>query len=223
MLGFGHVSDRLGRRPAVSLYSFLSAAAIAGLAFRWQYLDSNKGVFWLDMFTLGTYLCVSVGPPSILYHPCISSLLPSSMIDSFAWLFQPYMHVLQPPHPSIYRAGQWLDGLAPSLILLTPPPPMHEPSTHPTRPPAGLGSGLTAVFGSLLAELFPTEIRTAAMGCIYNSARGVQVLSPVVVEFALEQDGLRGALCVPLILACMTGLWVWMLPETRGIKLPTLK
>jgi hypothetical protein len=30
----------------------------------------------------------------------------------------------------------------------------------------GLGSGLTAVFGSLLAELFPTEIRSVMMVCV---------------------------------------------------------
>lgn len=28
---------------------------------------------------------------------------------------------------------------------------------------------------------------------------------------------------VPLVLALATGLWVWVLPETRGIQLPQLK
>ena len=31
-----------------------------------------------------------------------------------------------------------------------------------------------------------------------------------------------GALSVPLGLAVATGLWVWVLPETRGIELPKL-
>ena len=86
MLCFGHVSDRIGRRPAVSMYSALTAVAVAGLAFQWEVLSRNKGLFWLDMFTLG------------------------------------------------------------------------------------LGSGLTAVFGSLLAELFPTQIRSVMMGTVYNCA-----------------------------------------------------
>ncbi|RPI07785.1 MAG: MFS transporter [Acidobacteriales bacterium] len=38
----------------------------------------------------------------------------------------------------------------------------------------GLGSGCTAGFGALLAELFPTHIRNFAMGTSYNCARGVQ-------------------------------------------------
>lgn len=109
MLCFGHVSDRIGRRPAVSMYSALTAAAVAGLAYQWEVLSRNKGLFWLDMFCLG------------------------------------------------------------------------------------LGSGLTAVFGSLLAELFPTQIRGVMMGAVYNCARAVQLLSPVAVEAALEWKGLAGA------------------------------
>lgn len=32
-----------------------------------------------------------------------------------------------------------------------------------------------------------------------------------------------GALSVPMCLAIATGLWVWVLPETKGIALPTLE
>lgn len=32
-----------------------------------------------------------------------------------------------------------------------------------------------------------------------------------------------GALTVPLCLAMATGLWVWVLPETKGIELPALR
>lgn len=74
------------------------------------------------------------------------------------------------------------------------------------------------------------------------------MLSPVAVEAALEWQGLAGtrmdilnavsihgltglfplhfnlpgALTVPMCLAVATGLWVWILPETRGIELPKL-
>jgi MFS family permease len=86
----------------------------------------------------------------------------------------------------------------------------------------GIGSGCTAGFGALLAELFPTEVRGAAMGATYNMARAAQLLAPVVVQFAVGLDGLRGGLLVPFVLACATASWVWVLPETRGIKLPAL-
>jgi MFS family permease len=86
----------------------------------------------------------------------------------------------------------------------------------------GFGSGCTAGFGALLAELFPTEIRTAAMGTTYNCARAAQLLAPVVVQMAVARNGLAGGLSVPLVLAIATASWVWTLPETRGIALPTL-
>jgi MFS family permease len=79
----------------------------------------------------------------------------------------------------------------------------------------GLGSGCTAGFGALLAELFPTEVRNFAMGTCYNCARGVQFFAPILVGAVAARYGLGGALTVPLVLALATGSWVWTLPETR--------
>jgi MFS family permease len=86
----------------------------------------------------------------------------------------------------------------------------------------GVGSGCTAGFGALLAELFPTEVRGIAMGTTYNLARGTQLLAPVLVGAAVAREGLAGGLSVPMVLALATASWVWVLPETRGIELPTL-
>jgi MFS family permease len=86
----------------------------------------------------------------------------------------------------------------------------------------GIGSGCTAGFGALLAELFPTEVRGIAMGTTYNLARGTQLLAPVLVHAAVARAGLAGGLSVPLALALATASWVWVLPETRGIVLPSL-
>jgi len=79
----------------------------------------------------------------------------------------------------------------------------------------GVGSGCTAGFGALLAELFPTQVRNFAMGTSYNCARGVQFLAPMVVGFFVAQFGVRGGLSVPMVLALATASWVWALPETR--------
>jgi MFS family permease len=86
----------------------------------------------------------------------------------------------------------------------------------------GIGSGCTAGFGALLAELFPTELRSTAMGTTYNLARSVQLGAPILVGYAVAQHGMAGGLTVPLALAIATGTWVWTLPETRGIPLPSL-
>jgi len=86
----------------------------------------------------------------------------------------------------------------------------------------GLGSGCTAGFGALLAELFPTHIRNFAMGTSYNCARGVQFFAPVVVSAFVALDGVRGGLSVPLVLALATASWVWTLPETRRRNLANI-
>ncbi|HWQ52058.1 MAG TPA: MFS transporter [Bryobacteraceae bacterium] len=79
----------------------------------------------------------------------------------------------------------------------------------------GLGSGCTAGFGALLAELFPTQVRNFAMGTAYNCARGAQFFAPMVVSSFVAQYGVRGGLGVPIVLALATATWVWVLPETR--------
>lgn len=138
MLLFGQTSDRIGRRPTFTIFSLVTAVAIALLAFRWETLSATPVLFWGTMLLLG------------------------------------------------------------------------------------LGSGCTAGFGALLAELFPTQVRGLAMGTTYNLARSVQVLAPVIVSWAVLKNGLTGGLSVPLVLALATAAWVWALPETRGIELPRL-
>ena len=86
----------------------------------------------------------------------------------------------------------------------------------------GLGSGCTAGFGALLAELFPTDVRNFAMGAAYNSARGVQLFAPVVVGFFVARHGMAGGLSVPMVLALLTASWVWTLPETRSRDLAAI-
>lgn len=139
MLTFGVVSDRIGRRPAFSIFSVLTALALAPLAYRWETLSRTPVLFWSAMLLLG------------------------------------------------------------------------------------FGSGCTAGFGALLAELFPTEVRSAAMGTTYNLARAVQLGAPLLVGWAVARWDIAGGLTVPLCLALGTATWVWVLPETRGIALPTLE
>lgn len=138
MLAFGLFADKVGRRPAFSVFSVLTAGALATLTFAWPWLLLHPVMFWLVMFLFG------------------------------------------------------------------------------------VGSGCTAGFGALLAELFPTEVRGAAMGTTYNLARGVQLLAPVLVHAMVVNYGISGGLGVPLVLSLATASWVWVLPETKGIVLPRL-
>jgi MFS family permease len=139
MLVFGNVADKLGRRPAFSIFAIITAIAVALLAYRWEYLADNRALFWGVMLVFG------------------------------------------------------------------------------------FGSGCTAGFGALLAELYPTELRSMMMGTTYNLARAAQLGAPLLVAWAVARNGLAGGLTVPVVLAVLTATWVWILPETKGITLPTLK
>ncbi len=83
----------------------------------------------------------------------------------------------------------------------------------------GFGSGCTAGFGALLAELFPTSIRNTAMGTIYNVSRSFQVVTQWLMAIIATEAGVASGLLLAAGFALLTATWVWTLPETRGIAL----
>ena len=80
----------------------------------------------------------------------------------------------------------------------------------------GLGTGVWSGFGPLFAEVFPTPVRAAAMGSIYNVARGVQFVTPVVVAVIARSYGLAGGMSLAAVFAAGTAAWIWTFPETKG-------
>lgn len=86
----------------------------------------------------------------------------------------------------------------------------------------GFGTGMFSGYGPLFAELFPTSIRSTAMGSAFNLARGVQFFTPVLIAVIAEQYGLGGGISLAALFALLTGLWVWTLPETKGMRLKVL-
>lgn len=92
----------------------------------------------------------------------------------------------------------------------------------------GVGTGNFSGYGPIFSELFPTSIRSTAMGAAYNLARGVQFVTPIVITWvaatssAGAERGLGRGISIGAFFAIATGLWVWTLPETRGTRiLPT--
>jgi MFS family permease len=136
---FGFVADRLGRRPAYSIYSVLMA-------------------FGLVMITL--------------------------MWDTI----------------SIY----------PSLILIF----MFL---------VGFGTGMFGGYGPLFSEIFPTKIRSTAMGSAFNLARGIQFFTPVVIAVIAQSYGLSGGISLAALFALLTGVWIWTFPETKDKKLEIIE
>jgi MFS family permease len=83
----------------------------------------------------------------------------------------------------------------------------------------GVGTGVWGGFGPLFAELFPTSVRGTAMGSIYNIARGVQFVTPVIVTLVAVRYGLGGGMFLAAVFAAATAAWIWTLPETKAAAL----
>jgi MFS family permease len=83
----------------------------------------------------------------------------------------------------------------------------------------GFGTGMFGGYGPLFSELFPTGIRNTAMGSAFNLARGVQFFTPVVIALIAAKYGLGGGISLAALFALLTGIWIWMFPETKGKKL----
>ncbi len=83
----------------------------------------------------------------------------------------------------------------------------------------GLGEGNWGCIGPLLNELFPTRVRGAAIGIIYNLARGVQFLAPVVITWVAARASFGAGIALAAPFALLAGAIVWLLPETKGKRL----
>jgi MFS family permease len=85
----------------------------------------------------------------------------------------------------------------------------------------GFGTGMFGGFGSLFSELFPTSVRSTAMGSAFNLARGIQFFTPVIISVIAVHYGLGGGISLAALFALLTGAWIWTFPETRQKKLYT--
>ena len=83
----------------------------------------------------------------------------------------------------------------------------------------GFGEGSWGCIGPLLNEVFPTSVRAAALGIIYNVSRGVQFLAPVAIAWVAVRWTFGAGIALAAPFALLAGAAVWTLPETRGVRL----
>ena len=83
----------------------------------------------------------------------------------------------------------------------------------------GFGEGNWGCIGPLLNEVFPTSVRAAALGIIYNTARGVQFLAPVIIGMVAARFTFGAGIALAVPFALLAGAMVWTLPETKGVRL----
>lgn len=129
---FGFVAEKLGRRPAFTIYSFIMALSISMITIFWNQIDKIPDLILVFMFL------------------------------------------------------------------------------------TGFGTGFFGGFGALFSELFPTKIRNTAVGTVFNLARGIQFVTPVMITLIATYFDLSYGISIAAIFALLVGIWIWVFPETKG-------
>ena len=135
---FGYVAERLGRRPAFAIYSFIMAISIAMITVCWNLIVAIPDLLFIFMFL------------------------------------------------------------------------------------TGFGTGFFGGFGPLFSELFPTKIRNTGVGTVFNLARGIQFLTPIIITLVATYFDLSYGIAIAAIFAFLVGVWIWVFPETKGTVLNEL-
>ncbi len=80
------------------------------------------------------------------------------------------------------------------------------------------GHGFFSVFGSFLAELFPTAARATGQGLAYNVGRGLGALAPFTIGTlaSMPQFGIGTALTLTSAFFLAGALLIYTLPDTSG-------
>ncbi|HEX2661595.1 MAG TPA: MFS transporter [Candidatus Acidoferrum sp.] len=84
---------------------------------------------------------------------------------------------------------------------------------------AFFGTGFFSGYAAIASELFPGEIRAAAMGLSYNLGRGLSAAAPFAVGAIASQFGFLPAFLLLAGAFLAAALLALLLPETRGREL----
>ncbi|MDP9169522.1 MAG: MFS transporter, partial [Acidobacteriota bacterium] len=82
-----------------------------------------------------------------------------------------------------------------------------------------LGTGFFSLFGAMLAELYPTALRGAGQGFVYNIGRGLSSMAPWVVGFFADRYGIGASLALNSAFFVLGAVLIFTLPETKQVEL----
>jgi MFS family permease len=81
------------------------------------------------------------------------------------------------------------------------------------------GTGFFALFGAMLAELYPTAVRGAGQGFVYNVGRAASALAPLAVGAIADRQGIGAALALSSAFFLIGAVLIFTLPETKNTDL----
>lgn len=81
------------------------------------------------------------------------------------------------------------------------------------------GTGFFSMFGAMLSELYPTGVRGAGLGFVYNIGRGCSALAPWTVGFFADHYGIGTSLALNSAFFALGAILVFTLPETKKAAL----
>jgi len=157
-------------------------------------LPSEKGGRGLSLVTTTTFFLVL----------CLGKWLGYALFGFFSDAFgrrKPYFLYLiiaaaLVPIYGMSRSAFWLLALGPLVAFF--------------------GTGYFSGYAAIASELFPGEIRAAAMGLSYNIGRGISAVAPFAVGALALRFGLGPAFFLQAGAFLMAALLALALPETRG-------
>ena len=79
------------------------------------------------------------------------------------------------------------------------------------------GSGYFSLFGSMLAEIYPSAIRGTAQGFTYNFGRGLSALAPLLVGALADRNGIGAALAVNSAFFLIGAALIFTIPQIDEI------
>jgi MFS family permease len=77
------------------------------------------------------------------------------------------------------------------------------------------GTGFFSLFGAMLSELYPTRVRGAGLGFVYNVGRGCSALAPWTVGYLADRYGIGASLGLNSAFFALGAVLVFTLPETK--------
>ena len=109
------------------------------------------------------------------------------------------------PPTLLWTWAAGIHGLIPSAMVL-----------------AGIGTGIWAGAGPMIAEMLPTNVRNTALALLLNGTRGLQFFTPLAITTLSVYLGFGATLSIGAFFSATGAAMVWLLPETRGRSITAL-